>query len=574
MIFLNTKSLTLRWNKRHWVLLTSLLLVLCLVMPQWASAHAYVVKASPEENELLVTAPQRLTLEFNESLQTAFYNIKITSPDGNQADDGNVQIDPQRPHILETGLRSGLGDGTYTVSWKAVSADGHPISGVYVFHIGEPSGSPAGLKGLASGSGAAGGPLKWIVSFTDWIQYLGLSVMLGVLAFLLLRIAPASLQREPMDVPGSYKLLWISYGAASFAALASLPLNTLYESGVDLNQFSWALMGSALKLTSFGQIWMLQMLIALLIAVTLLSGYDLDRTIRVRIWSSYGTLLLVLGWLLTHAMTGHPAAAEQRVLAVTMNFVHLVAAAFWIGALTAMAVCLPLLTNRLPAKVRGEIYWVTLRRFMAWGMGAVAVLVATGIYGSLVILPAPVLTSLFTTAYGLVLIGKIALLVVMLVFAGYHTKRARAATGARLSRSLKAELAAGAIILALAAILTHLSPGQPASAGPYQGTETTEDGSVITLQVSPNVTGENQFEVSIKRADGSVIKDLEQVTLSLTHLDMDMGIYEITIPKNDSGIYKADDYISMPGNWSIKVHALTGSLDALDAEFSIKAAKP
>lgn len=184
------------------------------------------------------------------------------------------------------------------------------------------------------------------------------------------------------------------------------------------------------------------------------------------------------------------------------------------------------------------------------------------------------LTSLFTTAYGLVLIGKIALLVVMLVFAGYHTKRARAATGERLSRSLKAELAAGAIILALAAILTHLSPGQPASAGPYQGTETTEDGSVITLQVSPNVTGENQFEVSIKRADGSVIKDLEQVTLSLTHLDMDMGIYEITIPKNDSGIYKADDYISMPGNWSIKVHALTRSLDALDAEFSIKAAKP
>lgn len=88
------------------------------------------------------------------------------------------------------------------------------------------------------------------------------------------------------------------------------------------------------------------------------------------------------------------------------------------------------------------------------------------------------------------------------------------------------------------------------------------------------MTGENQFEVSIKRADGSVIKDLEQVTLSLTHLDMDMGIYEITIPKNDSGIYKADDYISMPGNWSIKVHALTGSLDALDAEFSIKAAKP
>ncbi|MCP1136455.1 copper resistance protein CopC [Paenibacillus polysaccharolyticus] len=571
---MRVRSLTLRWSKRHWALLTSLLLVFCLVMPQWASAHAYIVKASPEENELLVTAPQRLTLEFNESLQTAFYDIKITGPDGNQADNGDVQIDSERPHILETGLKPGLADGTYLVNWKAVSADGHPISGAYVFHIGEPTGAPAGLKDLASGSGATGGPLKWIVSFTDWIQYLGLSVILGTLAFLLLRIAPASLLREPMEAPGSYKLLWISYAAASFAALISLPLNTLYESGVNLGEFSWALLGSALKLTSFGQIWMLQMLIAMLLAVTLLSGYDLDRSLRVRIWSSYGSLVLVLGWLLTHAMTGHPAAAEQRVLAVAMDFVHLAAAAFWIGALTAMAVCLPALTNRLPAKLRGEVYWAAIRRFTVWGIGAVAVLIATGIYGSLVILPAPLLNSLFTTAYGVVLIGKILLLIVMIGFALIHANRARAATGKQLSGSLKAELVTGAIILALAAVLTHLSPGQPAPVGPYKGTQTTDDGSVITLQVSPNVVGENQFEVSIKRADGSIVKDLEQVTLSLIHLDMDMGIYEITIPKNDTGVYKAEDYISMPGKWSIQVHALTRSLDALDAEFKIEAAKP
>lgn len=150
---MNVRILTPRWNKRHWALLTGLPLVLCLVMPQWASAHAYIVKASPDENELLATAPRWLTLEFNESPQTAFYDIKITGPDGNQAGDGNVQIDPERPHILEASLKTGLGDGTYAVNWKAVSADGHPISGAYVFHIGEPSGAPAGLKDLASGSG-------------------------------------------------------------------------------------------------------------------------------------------------------------------------------------------------------------------------------------------------------------------------------------------------------------------------------------------------------------------------------------------------------------------------------------
>ncbi|MNC26608.1 Copper transport protein YcnJ precursor [compost metagenome] len=81
-------------------------------MPQWASAHAYIVKASPAENELLVTAPELLSLEFNESLQTAFFDIKITAPDGTRADDGNVRIDATRPHIMETGFQSGLGNGT------------------------------------------------------------------------------------------------------------------------------------------------------------------------------------------------------------------------------------------------------------------------------------------------------------------------------------------------------------------------------------------------------------------------------------------------------------------------------
>jgi len=564
----------MRWDKRHWAIMVSLLLMCCLVMPQWASAHAYIVQASPGEDELVATAPERLTLEFNESLQTAFYDIKITAPDGTQADDGNVQIDAERPHVLETGLRSGLGNGTYAVSWKAVSADGHPIQGAYVFHIGEPSGAPAGLADLTSGTGQTGGPIKWILSLTDWIQYLALSVILGTLAFLLFRIAPSSMAREPMEVPGSYKLLWISYAAASVAAIISLPLNTIYESGVAIHEFSWALMGSALKLTSFGLIWMAQMLILMLLAVTILSGYDRDRSLKIRIWSSYGSLVLVLGWLLTHAMTGHPAAAEQRGLAITMDYVHLIAAAFWIGALTAMAVCLPPLADKLPPKVRGEVYWGAIRRFAAWGIGAVAALVATGIYSSLIILPEPVLTSLFTTTYGYVLLAKIVLLLVMIAFAWRHARTARQGKGNRLAGSLKAELAIGAVVLALAAVLTHLSPGQPEAAGPFKEVQTTEDGSAITLQVSPNVTGENQFEVGVKAPDGSVVNDLEQITLTLTHLDMDMGIYEITIPKNDTGVYQAEEYISMPGRWSIKVHLLTRSLDSLDTEFEINTANP
>ncbi len=172
------------------------------------------------------------------------------------------------------------------------------------------------------------------------------------------------------------------------------------------------------------------------------------------------------------------------------------------------------------------------------------------------------------------LLAKIVLLLVMIAFAWRHARTARQGKGNRLAGSLKAELAIGAVVLALAAVLTHLSPGQPEAAGPFKEVQMTEDGSAITLQVSPNVTGENQFEVGVKAPDGSVVNDLEQITLTLTHLDMDMGIYEITIPKNDTGVYQAEEYISMPGRWSITVHLLTRSLDSLDTEFEIDTANP
>lgn len=38
-----------------------------------------------------------------------------------------------------------LAQGTYMVSWRVVSADGHPISGAFTFSIGKPSATSAVL---------------------------------------------------------------------------------------------------------------------------------------------------------------------------------------------------------------------------------------------------------------------------------------------------------------------------------------------------------------------------------------------------------------------------------------------
>ena len=46
---------------------------------------------------------------------------------------------------VRTGIDRRLGRGTYTVTWRVVSADGHPVAGAFVFHVDEPGANPAGV---------------------------------------------------------------------------------------------------------------------------------------------------------------------------------------------------------------------------------------------------------------------------------------------------------------------------------------------------------------------------------------------------------------------------------------------
>ena len=46
---------------------------------------------------------------------------------------------------VAVGLPAGLADGTYTVAWRVLSADSHPIRGAFVFSVGEPTGDATGV---------------------------------------------------------------------------------------------------------------------------------------------------------------------------------------------------------------------------------------------------------------------------------------------------------------------------------------------------------------------------------------------------------------------------------------------
>jgi copper transport protein len=108
-----------------------------------AFAHATLVSSTPSSDEVLRRAPTDVVLHFNEPVETAFGSVRVYDGAARRVDDGGTTR-PQ-PREVAVRVRSGLPRGTYTVAWRVVSADSHPVSGAFVFHVGKPGAGAAGV---------------------------------------------------------------------------------------------------------------------------------------------------------------------------------------------------------------------------------------------------------------------------------------------------------------------------------------------------------------------------------------------------------------------------------------------
>jgi methionine-rich copper-binding protein CopC len=95
-----------------------------------ASAHAALVGTDPADEAVVEEVPGTVTLEFNEPVTRS--ELVLTAPDGSR-----VPLDVSARDREVTGrLRDGTADGqrgTYTIAYRVVSADGHPIAGESTF---------------------------------------------------------------------------------------------------------------------------------------------------------------------------------------------------------------------------------------------------------------------------------------------------------------------------------------------------------------------------------------------------------------------------------------------------------
>jgi copper transport protein len=234
----------------------------------------------------------------------------------------------------------------------------------------------------------------------------------------------------------------------------------------------------------------------------------------------------------------------------------------------ALAVLLPKSTPvHLNKQEQKTVYWETIARFSKLASICVIVILGTGIYSS--VLHIPSFDTLFNTTYGWMLLAKGALMLVMLAL-GFNGLLRGKKQDRKLGRGVWIEFYTGVIVLILAAMLANL-PTAAADPGDALLKGTADGGYNISVAISPNKVGQNHFKLELNAPDGTPLQNIEQITLSLTSKESDLGVTKLTFPGN--GPYEADELIPQGGRWNVSVHVLLKSLDAIDLDLPLTVGK-
>lgn len=96
-----------------------------------AVAHAALVSTTPADGAQLGQEPRSVALEFNQTIGTPAY-VVVTAPDGSHLQKGDPNVVDEK--VTQSVSRSGTA-GEYSISYRVVSADGHPVEGTTTYTV-------------------------------------------------------------------------------------------------------------------------------------------------------------------------------------------------------------------------------------------------------------------------------------------------------------------------------------------------------------------------------------------------------------------------------------------------------
>jgi len=373
-----------------------------------AFAHSAFLGSSPAPGARLERSPAEVSLRFTEPLARKLSRVEVVAV----ASGDKLPVEVTAPTSKQLLLVPGgpLRRGTYRVEWHTVSTlDGHALEGSFSFGVRAPA--AGGGHSLEQSPLARDG---WLRVLARAAMYATLLLFAGALTLeALLGSGGRFAWLVPAGIPGereSRRRAWsVSVDVGLLAAVAAAAAAV-----ADAADASGSLSASGLSDYLLGS----------------LPGFARVATVLLIVFAA---LLQARRWrlaavpaalaLLAVAASGHASSAEPRGPAILLDWVHLLAASVWLGGIALIAVVWSPALRGGATPLRTAVARRVLPVFGGVALPAFLLVASTGAVSALVQLGQ--LRSLWETAYGRVLLAKVALVALIALASYTHALRLR-----------------------------------------------------------------------------------------------------------------------------------------------------
>lgn len=534
--------------------------VLAVMLTSGAAAavvHAAFLRGEPAPDAIVAQAPTVVRLWFSEPVEPTQDPLVVLDPSGRRVDE-SAGVSADDPTRLEARVPD-AGPGTYTVRWRAVSEDGHVVSGAHLYSVR--------VVTRTEPAGEAAAPPTVAITVARAIHLLGLTLAVGALALTLLFGAPSV---------AATRLLATLGGAGSAVLLVAAGLSAWAQNSAIGGK---PVVGAVASGTLWGALWAVRTvsgagLLALFVSAR--SAGSLEGARR------SGAIALGTALLAATAADGHARATHPLWLSLPMQLLHLTATGAWLGGVVALFLLLR------SARASHSPHGATLLdlialvpRFSALSLLCVQTLIVTGLYQTWAHVARPAL--LTSTFYGQTLLVKLGLLALLAVPAGLNRFVLRprlagaSAPGApdradlvdRLTRLLGMEVGVGALIVIAGAMLATLPPpvdvlaaappsvvsapaSEPVVDAPAREWTQTRGGQEVTLSLDPGAVGSNEATVVLRGEDGRASASGTVRLRAVAPEGSSLPTVVITLAPGGSA-HRATAHLDAPGDWMLAV---------------------
>ncbi len=585
-----------------------------------ASAHAVLQGANPAPQSNLSASPGSVTLEFTEKVDMRADGIQVIDGERSSVQTGRPTHPSGQSNVVRASLPK-LGKGLYTVTWRAVSEDSHPIQGAFTFgYRTDASGKAArNLTANASASERGDRAVGVLFGVMRFGVFVGLAMLLGAGWF------AAYLWPEGRQALRVRQLLIGSLVLTGVSTVVGFLLQGPYTSGKGLGDLFSSDLISVVWDSRFGKVWMLRL--ALLVVAALLLRMMVRHRGPLPGWWFAIAGVAGLALSATPGLAGHASTGRWTLIALPADMFHVLGMSVWLGGLVMLAI----------ARTDDHAYARVAERFSGLALGAVVILVITGTFQSIRQLQP--ISALWDANYGRILIAKLVAFAVVLLIAAWSRKLvhgpgmgvfgkatsaspsgvlATAAAGAdsvgeygrgraaetvgggdsgagvgllvkpasasvdvgrsgdgsptnppqghhqsRLRRSVRGELVFGAAVLAFTSMLVNTSPPRSlAASGPLL---TVVKSSPVDFEVHLDPASSSQpnfVHITVVDREG-LPRDVVEMRASLSMPSQGIPPINVELAHDSRGVYFGNDFrIPFPGEWKLTLTAAVTDLDS------------